>query len=66
MNTMTNRLLIAAITLLWFTACNYTPEGECWYKDQGSETSGAGVGSGGVILPPSPPGVRRLEQASSG
>jgi hypothetical protein len=48
--------LIAAITLLWFTACNYTV-GECWYRDQGSETAGAGAG--GVILPPSPTGGDR-------
>jgi hypothetical protein len=53
MNTMKSLLLIAAITFLWFPACNYTV-GECWYRDQGSET--AGVGAGGVILPPSPTG----------
>lgn len=53
MNTMKGLLLIAAITLWWFTACNYTV-GECWYRDQGSETAGAGAG--GVILPPSPTG----------
>jgi hypothetical protein len=56
MNTMKSLLLLAVVTLLCLPACNYTPEGECWYKDQGSENAGAGVGSGGVILPPSPPG----------
>jgi hypothetical protein len=55
MNTMKNLLLIAAITLLCFPACNYTPEGECWYKDQGSSEN-AGAGAGGPILPPTPPG----------
>lgn len=55
MKTMRNLLLVAAITLLWFTACNYTV-GECWYRDQGSESSGAGVGAGGPILPPNPTG----------
>jgi hypothetical protein len=59
MKTMRNLLLIAAITLLWFTACNYTPEGECWYKDQGSASAGAGVGAGGPILPPNPTGGDR-------
>jgi hypothetical protein len=59
MNTMRSLLLIAAITLLWFTACNYTPEGECWYKDQGSENAGASAGAGGPILPPMPPGGDR-------
>ena len=59
MNTMKSLRLIAAIILLCFPACNYTPEGECWYKDQGSDNAGAGVGSGGVILPPSPPGGDR-------
>jgi hypothetical protein len=57
MKTMRNRLLlIAAITLLWFTACNYTV-GECWYRDQGSESAGAGAG--GPILPPMPTGGDR-------
>jgi hypothetical protein len=55
MKTMRNLLLIAAITLLWFTACNYTV-GECWYRDQGSEAAGAGAGAGGPILPPNPTG----------
>jgi hypothetical protein len=56
MNTMRSLLLlIAAITLGAFAACNYTV-GECWYYGEGSENAGAGSG-GGVIIPTGPAGV---------
>jgi hypothetical protein len=50
MNIMRNLLLTAVSTLCGFTARNYTVE-ECWSRDQGSESSGAGVDAGGPILP---------------
>jgi hypothetical protein len=55
MNTMRSlSLLIAAITLGGFTACNYSSE--CWYYGEGSENAGAGPG-GGVIIPTGPAGA---------
>jgi hypothetical protein len=47
-------LLIAAVTLGGFAACNYSSD--CWYYGEGSESVGAGPG-GGVIVPTGPAGV---------
>ena len=56
MKTMGNRLVvIAAITLGGFAACNETV-GECWYYGEGTENAGAGPG-GGVMIPTGPAGV---------
>jgi hypothetical protein len=56
MNKMRSRLLlIAAIPVGGFVACNETV-GECWYYGEGSENTSAGPG-GGVIVPTGPAGV---------
>jgi hypothetical protein len=56
MKTMRSRLLlIAAIPVGGFAACNETV-GECWYYGEGSENTSAGPG-GGVIVPTGPAGV---------
>jgi hypothetical protein len=56
MKTMGSRLmLIAAITLGGFAACNETV-GECWYYGEGTENAGVGPG-GGVLIPTGPAGV---------
>src|SRR5688572_12504525 len=56
MKSMRSRLvLIAAISVGGFAACNETV-GECWYYGEGSENTSAGPG-GGVIVPTGPAGV---------
>ena len=58
MNAMRSLLvLVAAITVGGFAACNETV-GECWYYGEGTENAAAGVGpGGGVIVPTGPAGV---------
>jgi hypothetical protein len=48
MSSMRIRLWIAVVAFLSFTACNYTPEGECYPR--GEADGNAGVGTG-VIVP---------------
>jgi hypothetical protein len=51
LNTMRNRLLVAAIILMGITACNYTV-GECWPRGEGGGTGSESVAAGGGIIIP--------------
>lgn len=58
MNATKSLFLIAAISLGWFSACNYTV-GECWPRGEGGGSGSEAISAagGGVILPTGPSGA---------